>query len=114
MQGYAAYAKVQNVAENPRLVERRLIGVVTGALMRARLNPLNLAELIEALLWNKQIWDHLMTELAAEDNRLPQELRKGLIKLALWVGGETQRILDGESDTDTLIEINQTVMEGLA
>jgi flagellar protein FlaF len=114
MNGYAAYSKTQNSAENPRAIERRLIGTVTGALMRAREHPANLAELIEALLWNKRVWDHLMNELVAEDNALPQPIRQGLIKLAVWVNGETQRILDGESDTDTLIELNQTVMEGLA
>ncbi|MBI1776657.1 MAG: flagellar biosynthesis regulator FlaF [Proteobacteria bacterium] len=114
MHGYAAYQKTQNVAENPRLIERRLIGTVTGALLRARENPTNLAELIEALLWNKRVWDHLLNEAAADDNRLPTDLRGGLVKLAVWVGGETQRILDGESDTDTLIEVNQTVMEGLS
>jgi flagellar protein FlaF len=114
MQGYAAYAKIQNVAENPRMIERRLLGTVTGALIRARQNPLNLGNLIEALLWNKRIWDHLLQEIAAEDNRLPKELRQGLMKLAVWVSGETQKVLDGESDTDTLVEINQSVMEGLA
>jgi flagellar protein FlaF len=114
MRGYAAYAKVQNVAENPRAIERRLIGTVTGALVRAREHPGNLAELIEALLWNKRVWDHMTNEVVAEDNRLPSELRKGLVTLGAWISGETQRILDGEADTDTLIEINQQVMEGLA
>ena len=114
MNGYAAYAKVQNVAENPRAIERRLLGTVTGALMRARENAGNLGNLIEALLWNKRIWDHLLNELSAGDNRLPEELRNGLVKLAVWVSGETQRVLDGESDTDMLIEVNQNVMEGLA
>ena len=71
MTGYSAYRRVQNVSDTPRAIERRLIGEVTAALIGAKDNPTDIPRLIDALLWNKQVWDHFMIDLNDEDNKLP-------------------------------------------
>ena len=113
MTGYTAYRRVQNVSENPRAVERRLLGEVTAALLGAKDNATDIPRLIDALLWNKQVWDHFMIDLNDEGNKLPTDLKKNLIGLGIWVNRETQRVMDGDTDCGALVEINQIIMEGL-
>ncbi len=113
MTGYTAYRRVQNVSETPRAIERRLLGEVSAALIGAKDNPTDIPRLIDALLWNKQVWDHFMIDLNEEENKLPPELKKNLIGLGIWVNRETQRVMDGDTDCGALIEINQIIMDGL-
>ena len=113
MRGYGAYLKVQNVAEPPRAIERRLIGAVTAALIQARDNPGKLADKFDAILWNKRVWDTFISEIAEDTNRLPPELKSSLIRLGAWVTYETQMVMDGVATPDMLIEVNQQIIEGL-
>lgn len=114
MRGYGAYLRVQNVAEPPRAVERRLIGAVTAALIAARDAPDALAPKFDAILWNKRVWDSFIAEVADGSNGLPPELKSGIIRLGAWVTRETQMVMDGISTPDMLIEVNQQVIEGLS
>jgi len=113
MRGYGAYQKIQNVAEPPRTIERRLMGSVTAALIEARDNPGRLAGKFDAILWNKRIWDTFISEISDEANRLPAELKSAIVRLGAWVTYETQAVMDGGSP-DMLIEVNQQIIEGLA
>ena len=54
-----------------------------------------------------------MIDLNDEGNKLPTELKKNLIGLGIWVNRETQRVMDGDTDSGALIEINQIIMDGL-
>jgi flagellar protein FlaF len=114
MRGYGAYQRVQNIAEPPRAVERRLMGSVTAALIAARDAPHDLASKFDAILWNKRVWDSFIGEVTDEANRLPPELKSGIVRLGAWVTCETQMVMDGISTPDMLIEINQQIIEGLA
>ncbi len=113
MRGYGAYQKVQNVAEPPRTIERRLMGSVTAALIEARDNPARLSGKFDAILWNKRVWDTFISEISDEANRLPAELKSAIVRLGAWVTYETQAVMDGGSP-DMLIEVNQQIIEGLA
>lgn len=81
MRGYGAYQKVQNIAEPPRMIERRLMGAVTAALIEARDNPGKLAAKFDAILWNKRVWDTFISEISDEANRLPSELKAAIVRL---------------------------------
>ncbi len=113
MRGYGAYQKVQNVAEPPRTIERRLMGSVTAALIEARDNPARLSGKFDAILWNKRVWDTFISEISDEANRLPAELKSAIVRLGAWVTYETQAVMDGGTP-DMLIEVNQQIIEGLA
>ncbi len=58
--------------------------------------------------------DAFIIDLSSEGNQLPKELRAQIIGLGLWVGRETIQVLDGTGDIDALINVNRTIMEGLA
>lgn len=113
MQGYAAYSKIQTTTGTHRDTEYRLLGAVTGALVRARDTETSLQEKIKAVLWNDKVWNAFMCDLGSPENSLPKPLRGALMSLAIWVTKETQRILDNEADLDGLININRQIMEGL-
>lgn len=115
MSGYQAYGKVQNATENPRSLEYRLLGQVTAALTKARdSGKRGTSDFVDAMLWNKKVWDAFIVDLSSEGNKLPKELRAQIIGIGLWVGRETIQVLDGTGDIDSLINVNKTIMEGLA
>ena len=113
MQGYAAYTKTQATTGSHRDTEYRLLGAVTGALVRAKGEDITLQEKIKAVLWNDKVWNAFMCDLGSSENTLPKPLKDALMSLAIWVTKETQRILDNEADLDALINVNRQIMEGL-
>lgn len=110
---YAVYQRTQNVAEEPRDVEYRLLGQVTAALMDAERDPQNAQKLVEAVLWNRSVWSAFKIDLLNEGNRLPADLRGKLVSLALWVERESSEILSFKSDLSWVIGVNKRIMEGL-
>lgn len=56
MQGYAAYAKVQPTNDSHRDLEYRVLGRVTGALIKASADGSALSEVYDAALWNEKVW----------------------------------------------------------
>ena len=112
---YGAYQRTNSVTENPRALEYRLLGMVTAAMIEAEKKPqaaLHPAR-VDAVYWNKQIWDHLMVDLTHEDNKLPKELKVSLVNIGIWVNKEVRSVMDRKTDCSTLIEINQIIMQGL-
>ncbi|MBO3704751.1 MAG: hypothetical protein J5W83_19860, partial [Candidatus Accumulibacter sp.] len=103
MSGYQAYGRAQNTTENPRSTEYRLLAQVCGALTRAKEGKRGTAEFVDALLWNKKVWDAFIIDLSSDGNQLPRELRAQIIGIGLWVGRETIQVLDGNGDIDALI-----------
>jgi flagellar protein FlaF len=110
---YAAYGKLQNRVENQRQVEYRLLAQVTGALIAARQPAPDRRQYYDAILWNQKVWDAFLHDLSSEENRLPVELRKRLIALCLSVRRETDALISGKGDIETLITVNRNIMEGL-
>jgi flagellar protein FlaF len=109
---YGAYSRTQNVTQEPRDVEFRLLGSVTGALLAAK-EQTDRRRLFDAVLWNQRVWDAFLVDLTHEENRLPVELKRRLVGLCLWVRNETDAIIDGRGDVDALVNVNRNVMDGL-
>lgn len=114
MQGYQAYRNVQNTTGGARDTEYRLLGLVTGALIKARDEEQSLQDRIKAVLWNDKVWNAFLCDLSQPGNQLPDQLKQGLMKLAVWVAKETQRFLDNQTSLDGFISINRQIMAGLA
>ena len=109
-----AYQKVSKSAEDPRLMEYRLFGEVTRALMEAqKADKLEYGLIAEALGWNRRMWSVLGIECASEDNGLPAELRASIISLSIWVDKYTSKVMLGDGDIADLIDINRIIMAGL-
>lgn len=105
----------------PRDVEYRLIAQVTSALIdckkivsQADKDPKKMRVLVEALNANKRMWDVFLEDVGSSGNQLPPKLRADIISLCIWVGKESDLILNGRGDINALITINKMISRGLA
>ena len=110
-----AYKTAATRAENPRETEYRLFGQVTRALMHAStVETTDLATRIDALDWNRRLWSALATDCASPDNAMDKALRAQIISISLFVGRHSSAVMRGEEDFEPLIDINRSIMQGLA
>ena len=112
---YQAYQTAAARTEDPRTTEYRLFGQVTRELIDARdAGPLEIGKRAEALDRNRRLWSTFATDCSDDDNGLPESLRAAIISLSIFVSKETSAVMRGEADFEGLIEINRTIMQGLA
>lgn len=110
-----AYQQAQVSSESPRETELRLFTVVTRSLVGVRESGERDKEFFKALDWNRRMWSALSTDCGVEGNQLSDELRAGIISLSIWVSKHTSQVARGkDDDIDALINVNRTIMEGLA
>ena len=110
-----AYQQAAQRAESPRDAEFRLFGQVTRSLMDVRSTPRSdLRAWMDALHWNRRLWATLADDCSHPGNTLPEATRAQIISLSLFVHRHTSQVMRGESDIDTLIDINRTIMQGLS
>lgn len=107
-----AYRQTQNVAESSRQTEYRLFAQVTKALMDAK--DREMKTLAEAVIWNRRLWSTLQADCAQDENRLPEQVRAGIISLAIWVDKHSRKVMRREAEIQPLIDINRIIMDGLA
>ena len=107
-----SYQIAQNTTEAPRRTEYRLFAQVTRALMEAA--KADRREVARAIHWNRRLWLALQSDCASEDNALNEQTRAGIISLAIWVDKHSRSVLKGEAQIAPLIEVNRSIMEGLA
>jgi flagellar protein FlaF len=115
-QAKAAYKQTITETEDPRAIERKVFLQITGELERAsreEQHPLsNFA--LDALSRNQKLWGELMFDCAFQDNPLPDELKAGIISLALFVDRHTPEVISGDKTMAPLLEINRNIIKGLA
>lgn len=110
-----AYKQATTRSESPREMEYRLFGEVTRALMRAAtVDPSDTKTRIEALDWNRRLWSTLATDCADPGNAMTMSLRAQIISISIFVGKHSSLVMRGEDDFETLIDINRSIMQGLA
>ncbi|MBU3078645.1 flagellar biosynthesis regulator FlaF [Sphingomonas quercus] len=108
-----AYRRARAIIESPRGTEYRLISNVTGEMIQARDAGLAGTALMPALHRNRAVWGTFSSMCAAPGNQLSDELRAGIISLALWVDRHTTLVVRGQDTIDELISVNRTLMDGL-
>ncbi len=109
-----AYQRVATQAESPRELEYRAFGQVTAELSRAKQESLPAVQVAEALNANRRLWGMLAADCSLPQNQLPLALRGQIISLALWVARYSGEVLRDGAEIEPLIEVNRTMMEGLA
>ena len=102
------------VLERRADLEQRLIGEIIGDMMIARDAGLTGAALMTPLHRNREMWNIFSAGCSSPGNELPGELRASIISIALWVDRFSSEVIAGREHIDDLIEVNRTVMEGLA
>lgn len=70
-------------------------------------------ETIAAVSKNNELWTILATDLADQNNAIEDQVKAGLLSLAFFSLRHGQLVLAGKANTDSLIEINMSVMKGL-
>jgi flagellar protein FlaF len=112
---YNAYQTTSIRDEDPRATEYRLFAVVTRSLIEAsESDASDIKGRIYALDWNRQVWSNLAADCADDNNKLPYALRAGIISLSIFVSKHTSLVMRKGTGFDVLIDINRTVMQGLA
>ena len=110
-----AYQRAATQADTPRELEYRAFGQVTANLVRVKEGAaLAAADLAHALDANRKLWNVLSADCSVAENALPLTLRAQIISLALWVSKYSSEVLREGADLDPLIDINRSMMEGLA
>jgi flagellar protein FlaF len=109
-----AYQRAATQADTPRDLEYRAFGQVTAALVRVQEEKSPVAAVAEAINANRRLWNVLAADCAVPENGLPLPLRGQIISLAMWVARYSSEVLRDGADLEPLIDINRTMMEGLA
>jgi flagellar protein FlaF len=109
-----AYQRAATQADSPRELEYKAFGQVTAGLIRVKEEKPPAPVVAEALDANRRLWNVLSADCSIPGNQLPLELRGQIISLALWVARYSSEVLRDGADIDPLIDVNRTMMEGLA
>jgi flagellar protein FlaF len=110
-----SYAEVteDDQAEARRNEAYALDHAVTLLLRAAELNHPSV-EGVQALHFTRRLWTTFITELAAPDNGLPQELRANLISIGIWILKEADSIrLNKSRNYAGIADICAIVRDGL-
>lgn len=112
---FQAYQKASTRVEDPRSTEYRLFAQVTRALIKAsEMDRVEISSRIDALDWNRRLWSNLGVDCASVENKLPDQLRASIISLSLFVSKYTSEVMRGRGEFEVLIDLNRTIMQGLA
>ena len=109
-----AYENNKKNTEKPQQTEYRLFVEVTRELIAVENMTKLDSRLHEALHWNRRMWSTFATDCAVEGNQLPKMLRAQIISLSIWVGKFSSQVIHDGEDIQALIDVNRSVMEGLA
>lgn len=109
-----AYQKTQKAFSNPRDTEYRLFAQITSSLIDARDIARHDARVIDAIGRNRELWALLAGDCAEDGNGLPPTVRAQIISLSLFVTRYSSEVMSKGADMGPLIDINRTIMEGLA
>jgi flagellar biosynthesis activator protein FlaF len=70
---------------------------------------------VEAVQYLQKLWTYFIQNLTDPTNELASELKGDLISIGLWAIGEADRVLaDKSKGFAALINVNQTIRDGLA
>lgn len=112
-----AYAKTSQSVMTPREAESAVLTKAAQRLQMIRDNwDLQAADLMPALNFNQKVWAILSTAATDPANPLPQDVKQGIAKLAVFVFGRmVETMVEPEAAKLTaLISINQNIAAGLA
>jgi flagellar biosynthesis activator protein FlaF len=108
------YARPEAPMRSTRSIEYDILARTTKALTTAaRHKAQDYAGLVAALHDNQRLWSTFATDVADNDNGLPQALRARLFYLFEFTVTHSRNILDGRGSVDVLVDINTAVMRGL-
>lgn len=116
-QAAQAYQKTSQVAVSPRELEATLLMKAAARLqlIKDEWENSTLAEVDDALTYNRKLWTVLVTSVTNADNPLPDQIKNNIASLGVFIFKHTMAlIVDPHPDKlNTLISINRSIAEGL-
>lgn len=110
-----AYGQVTQRTASGRTLEYTLFEQITHELEIAQTEgKLNPGLWGGAIYRNLQLWNLIASDLLHPDNMLPIETRSGLISLSEFIRRTSMDVLAGSNGLSDIIEVNRTIMAGLA
>ena len=114
----AAYQAVERETVLGRETEARVLTEAALKLQACQKNWDNKdreSKLSKALRYNQKIWSIFQAELTREDNPLPEQLQKDLLRLSAFVDKRIFEIIASPSPEklDMVININRNIAAGL-
>ncbi|MEL7031245.1 MAG: flagellar biosynthesis regulator FlaF [Pseudomonadota bacterium] len=110
-----AYGEVRNRTADSRSIERALFRQITDAMIEAQdLKQSDPAKWANAINRNLDLWTLLASDLMNPNNGLDAGLRKSLLELSVFVRRASTKILAGGDELPDLIDINESIIKGLA
>lgn len=113
-----AYRNVEKATLSQRDIEASVLSKAATRLQSIKDNwssDQDDALLEDALNYNQKIWSFFQAELTMDDNPLPDEIKRNLLALSLFVDRRTFEVLayPAPEKLDVLINININVSAGL-
>jgi flagellar biosynthesis activator protein FlaF len=109
-----AYSTSKTTIRTDRSTEYDVFARITQNIKTAMdSGRLGFPALATALHENRRLWSILASDVANEDNALPNQLRARIFYLAEFTELQSRKILADEASAQTLIDINTSVMRGL-
>ena len=62
---------------------------------------------------NSKLWDVFVQDVSANGNKLPAELKAGILSLGAFVEKHTTQVYNRKATIMPLIEINEAILKGL-
>ena len=110
-----AYGEVTNRTASDKQVEYALFSEITQSLQHVSRNEnVQPAEWADAIDRNLELWTLLSSDLLSAENQFDASLKRNLVILAETVRRISYRVLADEAEISELVDINQTIMLGLA
>lgn len=108
-----AYGQSRRSMPTPRGSEYEAFAHATRRLVSASNAPTDITTMAHALHENRRLWTVIAASVADESNALPEELRAQIFYLSEYVQHHSRDVLKGNASVDALIDINQSMMQGL-
>lgn len=112
---FKAYGEVTQRTAGEKDIELALFRQITDALKQvSEAEDVQPTDWAEAIHRNQQLWTTIAIDLLHPGNALPDELKRSLLYLAEFVRQSSMKIMAGEGKIADLIEVNQSIMNGLS
>jgi len=116
--GANAYAKAVRATAPPRELEATLL-LNAAAKLQAAYDAWDGGPVSggfnEAVMYNRRLWTVFIDALSSDDNRLPVETRRNLLRLGVYIMGETYSLMTKPAGEhlQNIIKINRGIAAGL-
>lgn len=84
-------------------------------LIKDEWDDLSLAEIDDALIYNRKLWTVLVSSATSDKSELPQDLKNNIGSLGVFIFKQTMAVITSQDPEKltSMIGINRTIAEGL-